>query len=144
MRRLLFVMLAGVGLTIPAASARAQAPAVGTGNPYDATPGSIYGAPGNYGVGYGYASYGVPRTWSAYSSSYGPGYALGYGPSRILPGPYGKGLWGRPGSVAPGYTYGDGSYRTFAVPYTTQPARPGPPVGVYAPAYGPPIQVQAR
>lgn len=98
---------------------------------------SIYGAPGNYGMAYGTASYGMPRTYSVYSTSYGPGYGYGYAPYAFLPGHYGVGLW-RPGHAAPGYVYGAGFYRTFPVPYrpVTGPPIP-PPVGAYAPGFGP-------
>lgn len=102
-----------------------------------ATAASWYAAPGNYGMAYGTASFGVPRTYSVYSSPYGAGYGYGYAPSTAMPGRYGVGLW-RPGFAAPGYVYGAGSYRTFPVPY--RPATGGPippPVGAYAPGFGP-------
>jgi hypothetical protein len=99
--------------------------------------GSYYGAPGNYGMAFGTASYGVPRTYTVYSTSYGPGYSYGYAPYAFLPGHYGVGLW-RPGFAAPGYVYGTGFNRTIPVPYrpVTGPPIP-PPVGAYAPGLGP-------
>lgn len=94
-----------------------------------------YAPPGNFGMMYGTPAYGMPRTYSVYSSSYGGGYAYGYGPGTYLPGKYGVGLW-RPGLVAPGYVYGSGFYQTYPVPY--RPVQT-PPVGYYAPGFGPPI-----
>lgn len=94
----------------------------------------FYAPPGNFGVAYGSLSYGVPRTYSVYSSSYGGGYAYGYGPSAVASGRYGVGLW-RPGLAAPGYIYGSSSYWTFPVPY--RPVEGLPPVGAYAPGFGP-------
>jgi len=100
-------------------------------NPY-------FAAPGSYGMMLGSPSYGSVRTYTEFSSPYGAGYGYGYAPYGLLPGRYGVGLW-RPGFVAPGYAYGASyySYRTFAV---GNPVAPPPPVGVYAPAYGPPSQ----
>lgn len=119
-----------IGLALPA-PASAQ---------YAAAPERVatwYAAPGNFGMAYGTASFGVPRTYSVYSTSYGPGYGYGYAPSAVLPGRFGVGLW-RPGFSAPGYAYGAGFYRTFPVPYrrATDPPEP-PPVGAYAPGFGP-------
>ena len=106
------------------------------------------GAPGLYGMSYGFASYGMPQTYSVFSAYPGPSYGATLPPYGILPGRYGVGIW-RPGFVGPGYVYGASyyyppssySYRTFAV--GTAPggvayrvAAP-PPVGVYAPALGP-------
>ncbi len=98
-------------------------------NPY-------YAAPGSYGMMLGTPSYGSVRTYSEFSSPYGAGYNYGYAPYGLLPGRYGAGLW-KPGIVAPGYPFGTSyhSYRTFAV---GTPVAPPPPVGVYAPAFGPP------
>jgi hypothetical protein len=106
------------------------------------------GAPGLYGMSYGFASYGMPQTYSVFSAYPGPSYGTNYPPYGILPGRFGLGLW-RPGFVAPGYVYGASyyypanslSYRTFAVGPgpggpVYQVASP-PPVGVYAPALGP-------
>ncbi len=95
-------------------------------------------APGLYGTAYGAASFGVPRTYSTFSSSYGPGYAGGYGPYGYVPGRYGVGLW-RPGYSVPGYEYRASAYnfyRTF--PYTIRPPVASVPMGVYAPAFGGP------
>ena len=95
---------------------------------------SIYGAPGNYGTTWGVASFGWPRTYSVYSSSYGPGYAGGYTPSSGWPGYYGGyGVW-RPGAVAPGYVYG----ASYSIP-SLSTGYYGPGIGAYAPGFGPPI-----
>lgn len=106
-----------------------------------ATPSEIYGAPGSFGVAYGSASFGVPRTYSEFSSPYGGGYGYGYAPATILPGPYGRGLW-EPGSMA-GKNWNDPSsyrfYRTF--PYPDRPGAPSVPIGYYAPYFGPPSSV---
>jgi len=106
------------------------------------------GAPGLYGMSYGFASYGMPQTYTVFSAYPGSSYGSNFPPYGILPGRFGVGLW-RPGFVAPGYVYGASyyyppnslSYRTFAVgsAYGSPPnaiATP-PPVGVYAPALGP-------
>jgi hypothetical protein len=106
------------------------------------------GAPGLYGMSYGFASYGMPQTYSVFSAFPGPSYGKTLPPYGILPGRYGVGIW-RPGFVAPGYVYGASyyyppaslSYRTFAVGTPADRAgsrlAPPPPVGVYAPALGP-------
>ncbi len=144
-------VLATVALMGSAArEARGQAV---VGGPYSSSyrVSDYLGAPGLYGMSYGFASYGMPQTYSVFSAYPGPSYGTNYPPYGILPGRYGVGLW-RPGFVAPGYVYGAAafpydsypagsySYRTFAVPsplgspgYATAP----PPVGVYAPALGP-------
>ena len=99
----------------------------------------IYNAPGNYGTAYGSASFGKPRTWSAYSSSYGGGYGTGYGPSAILPGRHGVGIWSEGAASGGAGVPATGFYWTFRVPYSTAlPTPSGPPMGFYAPAYGPP------
>ncbi|MGC8642805.1 MAG: hypothetical protein ACP5XB_23340 [Isosphaeraceae bacterium] len=103
-----------------------------------------FAAPGLYGTSYGFASYGIPRTYTTFSAYPGPFYGSnlrGYG---YLAGRYGVGLW-RPGFVAPGYVYGSPSvgfsYGTFPVVSGTGLApgqiAPPPPMGVYAPAFGP-------
>jgi len=105
------------------------------------------GAPGLYGMSYGFASYGMPQTYSVFSAYPGPSYGSNFPPYGVMPGRYGVGLW-RPGFVAPGYVYGASyyyppssfSYRTFAVGYNPGVPVNGvapPPVGVYAPALGP-------
>jgi hypothetical protein len=103
-------------------------------------------APGLYGTSYGFASYGMPQTYSVYSSMPGPSYGTNYPPYGLMPGKFGVGLW-RPGYVAPGYVYGASyyptslSYRTFPVVHGTglkpNQIAPTPPMGVYAPALGP-------
>ena len=103
-------------------------------------------------MSYGFASYGMPQTYSVFSAYPGPSYGTNYPPYGILPGRYGVGLW-RAGFVAPGYVYGaasfpydsyasgSNSYRTFAVGagvrYPGTPVAAPPPVGVYAPSLGP-------
>jgi hypothetical protein len=126
------LLAAGLGFST---SARAQAPAASAAERSFL---DVYGAPGNYGTMYGSASYGVPLNHSRYSSSYGAGYAYGYPPATILPGPYGMGIW-RPSQYAqsPGYRPGDGFYRTIPIPYTAHSTAPLPPIGAYAPDYGP-------
>jgi hypothetical protein len=106
------------------------------------------GSPGNYGMSYGFASYGMPQTYSVFSAFPGPSYGTNYPPYGVMPGRYGVGLW-RPGFVTPGYVYGASyyyppnayQYRTFAVGNGLgvggRPLSPPPPVGVYAPALGP-------
>jgi hypothetical protein len=95
-----------------------------------------YAVPGNYGMMFGTASYGSVRTYSEFSSPYGPGYRYGYAPASFLPGPYGLGLW-RPGSPN---AYGPApyAYRTFPIPYDPTLRTPTPPIGLYAPGFGPP------
>jgi hypothetical protein len=140
---LLAIFLIGAGGT----EARAQ---VSVGGPYSGSyrVSDYLGAPGLYGMSYGFASYGMPQTYSVFSAYPGPSYGTNYPPYSILPGRFGVGLW-RPGFVAPGYvygaasfpydTYGSGSYsyRTFAVSGPATHGAATPPVGVYAPALGP-------
>jgi hypothetical protein len=97
-----------------------------------------FAAPGYYGMSWGVPSYGSVRTYTSFSSPYGAGYAYGYAPYGILPGRYGVGLW-RPGLAVPGYVYGAApyAYRTYPVPYTPGALVTTPPVGAYAPGFGP-------
>jgi hypothetical protein len=142
MRRLLGVIV--VGSVLAAAADQAQAQAI-LGGPFTASyrVGDYFAAPGLYGTSYGFASYGVPRTYTTFSAYPGPSYGSNYPAYGFLPGRYGVGLW-RPGFVAPGYVYGTPtsawSYRTFPVVYGTglSPAQiaPAPSIGVYAPALG--------
>ncbi len=112
---------------------------VGTASAIEAA--SFYGAPGNYGTTWGVPSYGWPRTYSSFSSSYGAGYGYGYYPyGGGWPGySGGLGIW-RPGFVAPGYAYGAGyTYgggTTFAVPYPPTGRAFPPGIGAYAPGFG--------
>jgi len=134
------VLVLGLG----AAEVRAQG-VVGGGYSGAYRVSDYLGSPGTYGMSYGYASYGMPQTYSVFSAMPGPSYGTTYPPYGLMPGKYGVGLW-RPGFVAPGYVYGASyyypassySYRTFSVGNRagTQGASP-PPVGVYAPALGP-------
>jgi hypothetical protein len=139
----LFAAILAIGIEPPAA--RAQAVVGGSYVPsYRLS--NYFGAPATYGMSYGFASYGMPQTYSVFSAFPGPSYGTNYPPYGILPGRFGVGLW-RPGFVAPGYMYGATyypdslSYRTFPVGYAAgapvyQSVSP-PPVGVYAPALGP-------
>lgn len=134
MRRLLGALLPALAIwgASVAGPARAQWP--GT---YYSGVNSAYGAPGYYGMSYGVPSYGVPRTYSSFSSPYGVGYGYGYPPYGYMPGKFGVELW-RPGFSVPGYVYGGPtSYRTFPVQTWPNPSGYGPPVGAYAPSFGP-------
>lgn len=149
MKRFLGVLMAGalIGLVpdLSPGHGKAQAQAV----PGGAAVGSYrvsdyFAAPGLYGTSYGFASYGVPRTYTTFSAFPGPAYGSNYPAYGYMPGRYGVGLW-RPGFVAPGYVYGaptsNDSYRTFPVVagtgLTPQQLAPPPSIGVYAPALGP-------
>lgn len=98
----------------------------------------FFAAPGNYGMSFGSPSYGTVRANSSFSSPYGLGYGYGYNPYGLIPGRYGVGLW-RPGYAEPPlYNAGDHSYRTFPVPYSPHVSTVTPPIGYYAPGFGPP------
>jgi hypothetical protein len=141
----LFVAMLSAG--VGANEARAQG-VVGGGYSSSYRVSDFLGAPGYYGMSYGFASYGMPQTYSVFSAFPGASYGSNYPPYGIQPGRFGVGLW-RPGFVAPGYVYGASyyqpwnslSYHTFAVgsPYGSPANRIAspPPVGVYAPALGP-------
>jgi hypothetical protein len=150
-RRAIAKLVAFLVLGVVGREARAQAV---VGGPYSSSyrVSDYLGAPGLYGMSYGFASYGMPQTYTVFSAYPGPSYGSNYPPYGILPGRYGVGLW-RPGFAAPGYvdgaaaypydSYASGSYsyRTFGVGAgpgngMSQMASP-PPVGVYAPALGP-------
>lgn len=109
------------------------------------SPLGAYDAPGNYGVAWGSASFGMPRLHSAFSSPYGAGYGYGYAPYQMMPGSHGLGMWSPGTVVAPGSLEGSGYYRVFPVPYGPAPQGAVPPLGAYAPAFGPPaFQQQGR
>ena len=141
----LFVAMLSAG--VGANEARAQGVA-GGGYSSSYRVSDFLGAPGYYGMSYGFASYGMPQTYSVFSAFPGASYGSNYPPYGIQPGRFGVGLW-RPGFVAPGYVYGASYYQpwnslsnhTFAVgsPYGSPANRIAspPPVGVYAPALGP-------
>ncbi len=137
MRRLALLASAAVLGIAPAAFAQ-------TG-PYRVS--DHHAAPGLYGTSYGFASHGVPRTHSEFTAMPWSPYYANYRPSGFMPGPFGVGLWKPAGYSAGGDVYGQptgyGSYRTFPVTAGTglTPAdiAPPPPMGVYAPAYGPGI-----
>jgi hypothetical protein len=136
MRGLTGVLIVGFALALTPATASAQVVVGGMMNPYRIN--GYYAAPGLYGMSYGSPSVGLTRTYSSFSSPYGVGYGYGYAPYGMLPGRYGVGLW-RPGFVAPGYVYGASYYRSFAIPsnLSAVPLQTPPPVGVYAPGFGP-------
>ena len=129
MRRIVGIVSIGLALATASGSARGQA--VG---PY--RPLSYYSAPGTYGTSWGYSSYGLRQTYTTFASPYGPGYAYGYAPAALLPGPYGAGLWAR--GVPQPLGWRTPYYGTFAVPAVPPPVIL-PPIGVYAPAFGPGI-----
>ena len=135
-RRVLGVLLLGAGaLCVPTAQGQTAPVAVVPGSE---SAHAFFTAPGNYGMSVGYPSYGSVRTYSEFSSPYGPGYAYGYRPNAFLPGRFGVGLW-RPEHVsAPLENVGYQSYRTFPVPYVRGVPAVTPGVGLYAPAFGPP------
>ena len=136
MRQLLGMTVLGAVLALLPGPARAQVVAGGAMNPYRIN--GYYAAPGLYGMSFGSPSAGLTRTYTSFSSPYGAGYGYGYAPYGMLPGRYGVGLW-RPGFVAPGYAYGASYYRSFALPAAVTGVTPlaPPPVGVYAPGFGP-------
>lgn len=139
-RRVLAALLIGTGLAVAQAPVAAQTAGAGvTVLPGTETARGFFAAPGHYGMSLGSPSYGSVRTYSEFSSPYGLGYGYGYAPYGLLPGPYGVRLW-RPDIVAdPLYNAGYHSYRTFAVPYVRGVPAVTPPVGLYAPAFGPPF-----
>ena len=144
------VLAAAIVLGSATPDVRAQ---VAVGGPYSSSyrVSDYLGAPGLYGMSYGFASYGMPQTYSVFSAYPGPSYGTNIPPYGILPGRFGVGLW-RPGFVAPGYVYGAAafpydsyasgsySYRTFALGAGSgsraYPIAAPPPVGVYVPHWG--------
>jgi hypothetical protein len=135
-RRAAGILLIGSTLLLVPGMARAQVGYSDFSSPYRIN--GYFAAPGFYGMAYGSMSVGVPRTYTTFSSPYGGGgYGYGYAPYGLLPGRYGVGLW-RPGFVTPGYVYGASYYRTFPVPYSSAVSVATPPVGLYAPGFGPP------
>jgi len=134
MRRVLWVLIVGSAMMLMPGSASAQ----GYGMAAPTRMNGAFEAPGYYGTSWGTASFGVPRTYSEFSSPWGVGYGYGYAPYGFLPGKYGVGLW-RPGALmAPGYLYGAPNYQTFAVPYNANSTAWVPPIGLYAPTFGAP------
>ena len=131
MQRYLTALAVGLAACLWQASAPAQVVVDGTSPPNRTNGPGIYSPPGFYGTTYGAASYGMKRTYSSFPSPSGGGYGYGLAPTTFLPGPFGVGLW-RPGRFVPaGTIYGtfpaDGYARGYA----------SPPIGVYAPAFGP-------
>ncbi len=134
MRRLLLVVAVGSALAALPGPARGQ---VFTSGPAPYRVNGGMGLPDLYGTSWGVASYGVPRTYTTFASPYGGGYGYGYPNYGVLPGKFGVGLW-RPGMATPGYTYGAAyGYNTFPYPYKPGGPMYGPPIGVYAPGFGP-------
>jgi len=133
----LWVMIVAGAVALAPGRAPAQVVAAAGGVPVPTRLNGYFSAPGYYGMSYGVPSYGSIRTYSEFSSPYGAGYGYGYAPYGLLPGRYGVGLW-RPAFAAPGYVYGASYYQTFAVPYVPGSTAPLPPVGLYAPGFGPP------
>jgi hypothetical protein len=138
----LLIILIGLGGS--AREARAQ-PVAGSGYMTSYRASNYFIAPGWYGTSYGFASYGMPQTYSVFSAYPGPSYGTNYPPYGLLPGRYGVGLW-RPGYVAPGYVYGASYYPSSGFAYRTFPLMDGAPsnslaplpsIGAYAPALGP-------
>ena len=139
------VLLAiAVGLGTAGREARAQGP---LGSTYMTTyrTSSYFLSPGWYGTSYGFASYGMPQTYSVYSAYPGPSYGMNFPPYGFPAGRFGVGLW-RPGYVAPGYVYGASYYPSSGFAYRTFPLQYGapggalaapPPIGIYATALGP-------
>ncbi len=135
MRHLLMVVAVGSALAILPGSASAQYAVVSPTAPIRIN--ASIGLPNLYGTSWGVASYGIPRTYTTFSSPYGAGYGYGYPAYGPLPGKFGVGLW-RPGFVSPGYTYGSAyGYNTFPYPYKPGGPMYGPSIGIYAPAFGP-------
>ena len=97
-----FTAMIGLGWGAPEASAQAV-----VGGPYSSSyrVSDYLGAPGLYGMSYGFASYGMPQTYTVFSAYPGPSYGSNYPPYGILPGRYGVGLCGR-GSLRPATSMG--------------------------------------
>jgi hypothetical protein len=135
MRRLFGILVVGFAMSAMASPVRAQVAMSGAANPSGIS--RYYAAPGYYGMAYGSTSVGMRQTYTQFASPYGAGYGYGYGPYGLMPGRFGYELW-RPGFSAPGYVYGASYYyRTFPAPYTPTVNGPTPPVGAYAPGFGP-------
>lgn len=140
-----FATVATLLLVAPLAVSAQTTDAPAKPTPRPNSPLGAYDAPGNYGVAWGSASFGQPRLYSAFSSPYGAGYGYGYAPTRLLPGAHGVGMWSPGTVIAPGSLEGSGYYRVFPVPYGPAPYGAVPPLGAYAPGFGPPaFQQQGR
>ena len=110
------------------------------------------GAPGIYGMSYGFASYGMPQTYSVFSAYPGPSYGSNYSTVRHHAGAVRSRLVAA-GFVDAGlclrrfyyYPPSSFSYRTFHVGYNPGVPVNGiapPPVGVYAPYLGPTFRLR--
>ncbi len=91
MRRLLAIIVVGAVVSLGAGEAHAQA---FMGGPYTGSyrVSDYFVAPGLYGTSYGFASYGVPRTYTTFSAFPGPSYGSNYPSYGFMPGRYGVGL----------------------------------------------------
>ncbi len=142
-------LVLGTVLSVSMGAGECRAQTTGTQSSYRVS--DYLGSPGTYGMSYGFASYGMPQTYSVFSAYPGPSYGRTMPPYGIMPGKFGVGLW-RPGFATNGYVYGASyyqpstytanvyGYRTFV--YGSNPGRAStrvapPPVGVYAPYLGP-------
>ena len=116
----------------------ADAQVVLSGAPTSTRPNDAFGPPNLYGTSWGVAGFGTIRTYSNFASPYGAGYNYGHqGSYGLLPGRFGVGLW-RPGYSAPNSSYGTAyGYNTFPYPYKPGGPMYGPPIGLYAPGFGP-------
>ena len=95
MNRPALLLVIVIGLGVSAREAGAQ-PVAGSGYMSSYRTSDYFIAPGWYGTSYGFASYGMPQTYSVFSAYPGPSYGTNYPPYGLLPGRYGVGLW-RPG-----------------------------------------------
>ena len=108
-------------------------PFMGNSGPWAGVPGP-YDPPGYYGTYYGFPSYGMGQKYSQYPTPFRavsdiPGQALFITPRGISFEPY------RPG--VDDFLYGRPRYGVWAVPELGLPPGAAPPIGVYAPSYGP-------
>lgn len=134
MRRLLTILSVGCLASLAANPSQAQVYSSGPG-PYRVN--GAAGLPDLYGTSWGVASYGVPRTYTTFSSPNGAGYGYGMPNYGVLPGRFGVGLW-RQGIATPDYAYGSAyGYNTFPYPYKPGGPKYGPAIGLYAPGFGP-------
>jgi hypothetical protein len=135
MRQFLWSAVVGVAMLIASAGpARAQVPNGAVVNPSGVS--SYYLAPGYYGTSWGVPSFGLPRTYTVFSSPYGQGYGYGYAPYSHWPGSNGYQLW-RPAAVVPETLYGGNYYRNLASPHPSFTGGFFSPFGYYAPGFGP-------
>jgi len=143
-KRAAILLAMAIGLGAMAREARAQGNA-GSGYMSSYRTSNYFIAPGWYGTSYGFASYGMPQTYTVNTAFPGPSAGSNYPPYGLMPGRYGVGLW-RPGYTSPGYVYGASYYPSSGFAYRTFPLTygpgggamfPPPSIGAYAPALGP-------